>query len=159
MDGNSVQKSWELNVSQFRKVVLWYKRSKNIELLTFKIFNTGKCENKMSLTISEALQIPIRDILDLNHTKQITISNGRRILEIRVLQDDTEVELSLSRFVSDIWIKRILKLYRNELVVLDSLLQDIINRNVDYLITRNNPSCSSVPDLLDDTILDAMDIS
>lgn len=162
MSGKFVRQVWDLHVSQFRRVVLWYKLEEDVELLTIKIYNTGVCEAKMSLTIAEMLQIPINDIIDSSITSETRlISNGRRKLEIRVLPNNDAVCLSLFRYsVGNVWKKLEMTLYNEELVVLGKYMQEIISRDVD----KELPAVDSLvidsgePDLLDETVIDPMDI-
>ena len=155
-----VRQVWDLHVSQFRRVVLWYKREDEIELLTIKMFNTGKCEEKINLTIAETLQIPMDSIFNSTVRETTVISNGRRKLEVRVFQNDDEVSLTLFKInPSNSWTKQTLTLYKEEVVVLNKYLQEIISQDVDKPLPTVLLSYKSVPDLLDETVLDPMDIS
>ena len=128
-----------------RRVVLSYRVEGVVELLSLKVYNGRKCEEKITLTYTEILQIPYEDIQTKNVNEIIIISNGRRRFQVRTFIDsnDDSIVLSLRISQNDGQCKRTkLSLSKSEIKILHRhILQDITKeRETLYSLTQNTPN-------------------
>ena len=155
----SMKQMWCINDSHFRRAVLWYKNERDVECFVMKVYNTGKCEDRLTLTKLELNSIPFQYILANGNGFVHRISNGRRHFKITSTGiEKVFVTLSILKFSNLQWREKVLQLTKEEFL---SLEQHILSEQLNVCIPNLNAAfrSESLPDLLDETVLDPFDIS
>lgn len=158
----SMKQIWCINDLHFRKIVLWYKKERDVESFVMKMYNAGKCEDRLTLTKLELNNIPFQVILANGGGFVHRISNGRRHFEIVISgKEKVFVTLSILKFSNLQWREKVLQLTKEEFIYLEQFMANINSDQLPACTPKSKVSfrSESLPDLLDETVLDPSDIA